>query len=115
MLSLAQLSPSLFFNLLHDTNIIEEQKQQGHKKLSNPEECLKKHFNQNQEKISSIMKRGQSIFPLRWMEGRNHASNWKCRRRLHNNQTNKYKNAMDENNKKKAPDRLAETISSSKT
>ena len=73
-----------------------KKKQQGHKKLSNPEECLKKPLQLKSEKTtSSIMKKRQSTFPLRWMEGINHASNWKCRRSLHNYQTTKYKDVKD--------------------
>ena len=50
------------------------------------------------------MKKRQSTFPLRWMEGRNHASNWKCRISLHNNQTTKYKDVKDVSNKKNSRD-----------
>ena len=94
-----------FFNLLRDISIIEEKKQQGDKKLSSPEECLKKPLQLKSEKTtSSIMKKRQSTFPLRWMEGRNHASNWKCRRSLHNYQTTKYKDVKDVSNKKNSRD-----------
>ena len=58
-----------FFNLFHDISIIEEQKQQGRKKLSNPEECLKKTLQSKLEKNLLYNEEETNHFPPQ-MDGR---------------------------------------------
>ena len=54
---------ALFFNLFDDISIIEEQNQQGHKKISNLEECLKEILQPKSEKNLLYNEEGAKHFP----------------------------------------------------
>ena len=59
-----------FFNLLRDISIIEEKKQQGDKKLSSPEECLKKPLQLKSEKNNLLYNEEETKHIPPQMDGR---------------------------------------------